>query len=165
MHCDALTLITRLHLLTRCRVAVRYARWRCPPPLHAGRGGRPRRYAEESLLLVGLVRVLWHLSYHDVHDWLASWPALALACGLPRNAHGQPWVPSPSQQWKRAARAGAPVGEALFVVVVRLALHRRLMGARDLIIDSAPILVWRRSDPDAAFGHAPAHYSRPLLRG
>jgi Transposase DDE domain len=28
-----------------------------------------------------------------------------------------------------------------------------------------PILAWRRADPDAAFGHAPAHHPRPLLRG
>jgi hypothetical protein len=40
-----------------------------------------------------------------------------------------------------------------------------LIGARDLIIDSAPILVWRRADPDAAYGHAPAQHPRPLLRG
>jgi hypothetical protein len=32
-------------------------------------------------------------------------------------------------------------------------------------VDSAPILAWRRADPDAAVGHAPAHHSRPLLRG
>jgi hypothetical protein len=43
-------------------------------------------------------------------------------------------------------------------------LHRRLIGARDLIIDSAPILAWHRADPDAAVGHAPAHHPRPLLR-
>ncbi|HEX9411958.1 MAG TPA: transposase, partial [Ktedonobacterales bacterium] len=127
--------------------------------------GRPRRYREESLLLRSLLRTLWHLSYQDLHDWVVSWPALALACGLPLDAQGTPWVPSPSQQWKRAARAGAPVAEALLVVVVRVAVRRRLVGARDLIIDSAPILAWRRADPDAAVGHAPAHHPRPLLRG
>ncbi|SRR5216110_2665578 len=37
--------------------------------------------------------------------------------------------------------------------------------ARDLIIDSAPILAWRRCDPDAASVYAPAHHPRPLLRG
>jgi hypothetical protein len=40
-----------------------------------------------------------------------------------------------------------------------------LTRGRDLIIDSAPILAWRRADPAAAFGHAPAHHPRPLLRG
>src|SRR5262245_11234373 len=108
LHLDALTLITRLRLLTLCRLAVQLAHWRCPPPLPAGPGGRPRLYREESLLLVALLRTLWHLSYQDLHDWLVSWPELALACGLPPDARGQPRVPSPSQQWKRAARAGAP---------------------------------------------------------
>ncbi|HEX9412191.1 MAG TPA: transposase [Ktedonobacterales bacterium] len=40
-----------------------------------------------------------------------------------------------------------------------------LTRGRDLIIDSAPILAWRRTDPDAAVGHAPAHHPRPLLLG
>ena len=74
-------------------------------------------------------------------------------------------VPSPSQQWKRAARAGAQLAEALLVVVVRLALRWHVAGGRDLIVDSAPILAWRRADPDAAVGHAPAHQRRPLPRG
>ncbi|HKF38001.1 MAG TPA: hypothetical protein VKB35_13990, partial [Ktedonobacteraceae bacterium] len=60
---------------------------------------------------------------------------------------------------------GAPVPEALFVVSVLTAMRRRLIGARDLIIDSAPRLSWRWADPDAAVGHAPAQHPRPLLRG
>jgi len=114
---------------------------------------------------VALLRTLWRLSYEDVHDWLRDWPALALACGLPVGKDGCPRVPSPSQQCKRGQRAGAPLPEALFVLSVLIALHRQLFGARDLIIDSAPILAWRRADPDAAIGHAPAHHPRPLLRG
>lgn len=165
LHLDALTVVTRLQLLALCRLAVRFAHWRCPSPLPAGSGGRPRLYSEESLLLVALLRTLWRLSYQDVHDWLIDWPALARACGLPLNAQGIPRVPSPSQQWKRGARAGAPVCEALLVVVVRLALRQRLLSARDLVVDSAPILAWRRADPDAAVGHAPHHHPRPLLRG
>jgi hypothetical protein len=165
LHLDALRLVCQLHLLALCRLAVQLARWRCPPPLPSGPGGRPRSYTEESLVLLALLRTLWHLSYQDLHDWLVSWPALALACGLPVDAQGRPHVPSPAQQCKRAARAGAPGGEALLVVLVRLALHRRLIGARDLIVDSAPILAWRRADPDAAVGHAPAHHPRALLRG
>ncbi len=83
LHLDALTLIASLHLLALCRRAVRLARRRCPPPLPAGPGGHPQVYAEESLLLLALLRTLWRLSYQDVHDWLVDWPALALACGLP----------------------------------------------------------------------------------
>ncbi len=165
LHIDALTLVTTLHVLALCRLAVRLAHRRCPPPLPAGKGGAPRTYREESLLLISLLRTLWRLSYQDMHDWLTSWPALALACGLPLDQQGQPRIPSPSQQCKRRHAAGAPLHESLFVLVVVQALRRRLIGARDLIIDSAPILAWRRRDPDAAFGHAPAHHPRPLLRG
>ena len=165
LHVDAVTLVTRLHLLALCRRAVQHARRQCPPPLPAGPGGAPRRYSEESLLLLALLRTLWRLSPREMTAWLQAWPALALACGLPAKADGQPWVPSPSQQWKRAAQAGAPPCEALFVLAVKEALRVRLIGARDLIIDSAPLKAWRRSDPDARYGHAPAHHPTPLLCG
>ena len=49
LHLDALTLVTRLHLLALCGVAVQMAQRRCPPPLPAGPGGAPRLYREESL--------------------------------------------------------------------------------------------------------------------
>jgi transposase len=154
-----------LHLLTLCRLAVQHAHRHSPPPLPAGPGGAPRRYSEESLLLLALLRTLWRLSPREMTAWLRAWPALALACGLPPKSDGQPWVPSPSQQWKRAAQAGAPPCEALFVLAVKEALRVRLMGARDLIVDSAPLKAWRRSDPDARYGHAPAHHPTSLLRG
>jgi hypothetical protein len=63
LHLDALTLVTRLELLTLCRLAVQLAQRQCPPPLPAGPGGAPRIYSEESLLLVALLRTLWRLSY------------------------------------------------------------------------------------------------------
>lgn len=165
LHIDALRLVTHLHLLTLCGVAVQIAHRRCPPPLPAGPGGAPRTYREESLLLLALLRTLWRLSYQEVYDWLCAWPALALACGLPLGPSGQPRVPSPSQECKRLRAAGAPQSEALFVLLVRAALWAGLTRARDLIIDSAPILAWRRTDPDAALGHAPAHHPRSLLLG
>src|SRR6266446_9748797 len=152
LHMNALTLVRILHLLALCCLAVLMAHRRCPPPLPAGPGGAPRTYSEESLLLIGLLRTLWRLSYQDMHDWLKSWPSLALACGLPLK-EGQLCIPSKSQQCKRRHAAGAPLHESLFVLAVVQALRRRLIGARDLIIDSAPILAWRHADPDAAFGH------------
>jgi hypothetical protein len=165
LHIDALKLVTTLHLLTLCRLAVRVAHHRCPPPLPAGPGGAPRTSGEESLLLIGLLRTLWRLSSQDRHDWLKSWPALALACGLPLDKRGQLRIPSPSKPGKRHHAAGAPLHESLFVLTVLHTLRSRLIGARDLIIDRVPVLAWRRRDPDAAFGHAPAHHPRPLLRG
>ncbi|HCF83754.1 MAG TPA: hypothetical protein DEV72_00940 [Ktedonobacter sp.] len=165
LHIDALTLVRTLHLLALCRLAVRLAHRRCSPPLPAGPGGVPRTYCEESLLLIALLRTLWRLSYQDMHDWLRDWPTLALACGLPLGKDGCPRIPCPSQQCKRGKSAGAPLPEALFILSVLTAIRCRLIGARDLIIDSAPILAWRRADPDAAFGHTPAQHPRPLLRG
>lgn len=165
LHLDALTLVTRLHLLEVCRVAAHLAQLQCPPPPRAGRGGAPRLYTEESLLLLALLRTLWRLSYQEVYDWLCAWPALALACGLPRGTDGEPRVPSKSQQSKRLRAAGAPASEMLFVLLVRAGLWCGLTRAHDLIIDSAPVLAWQRADPDAALGHAPAHHLHPLLRG
>ena len=133
LHIDALTLVRTLHLLTLCGLAVRLAHRRCPPPLPAGPGGAPRIYGEDSLLLIALLRTLWRLSLQDMHDWLEAWPALALACGLPLSHDGQPRIPSPSQQCKRAQAAGAPLPEALFVLSVLTALRRRLIGARDAL--------------------------------
>lgn len=165
LHLTALTVVESLHLLTLCRLAVQLAQRRCPPPLPRGPGGAPRTYTEESLLLIALLRTLWRLSYQDMHDWLVAWPALARACGLPVGAHGQVRVPSASQMCKRARRAGAPPCEMLFIVAVREALRCGLIGAKDLIIDSAPILAWRRTDPDATVGHAPAQHPKRFLQG
>src|SRR5437763_11479606 len=84
LHINALSLIKTLHLLALCRLAVQVANRRCPPPLPKGPGGAPRSYHDESLLLIAVLKTLWRLSYQDVHDWLLSWPALAVACGLPQ---------------------------------------------------------------------------------
>src|SRR5215470_11696842 len=165
LHLDALTLVIRLHLLEVCGVAVQVAQQQCPPPLPAGPGGAPRVYSAASLLLVALLRTLWRLSYQEVQDWLCAWPALALACGLPPGPDGRPRVPSKARQSKRWRAAGAPPSELLFVLLVRAGLWMGLTRGRDLILDSAPILAWRRADPDAAIGHAPAHHARPLLLG
>jgi len=106
LHRCALTLVTSLHLLDRCRLAVRLAQRRCPPPLPAGPGGAPRVYAEESLLLIVLVRILWRLSFQDMHDWLTAWPALARACGLPTRPDGTRRIPA------RASNANASTRRA-----------------------------------------------------
>ena len=59
----------------------------------------------------------------------------------------------------------APPCELLFVVAVREAIRRRVISARDLIIDSAPIKAWRNNGPDATVGHAPAQHPTRFLRG
>jgi hypothetical protein len=146
-----------LHLLRLCRLAVRLAHRRCAPPLPSlVLEGRLERTARSRCCSSRGCRTLWRLSSQDMRDWLRDWPALALACGLPLGNDGCPRIPCPSKPRKRGKSAGAPLPEALSVLTVLTALRRRLIGARDLIIDSAPILAWHRADPDAAFGHAPA---------
>src|SRR5579885_2361932 len=108
LHIDALSLVQRLHLLALCRLAVQRSQQQCPPPLPKGPGGAPRIYAQESMLLLALLRTLWRLGYQEMHDWLVAWPALALACGLPCGPDGQVRVPSPSQMCQRAAQGLAP---------------------------------------------------------
>lgn len=165
LHLHALYLVEQLHLLPLCELAVAWAHHQCTPPLPARPGGRPRISTDASILLMALLRTLWRLTYEETHHWLQSWPALAQACGFPLDAGGHPRVPSKSQQSKRLAALGAPASETLFVLLVRVALRAGLSRARDVIVESAPILAWRRTDPDAAFGHAPAHHPRPLLLG
>jgi hypothetical protein len=165
LHIDALTLVRTLHLLVFCRLAGRLAHRRCPPPLPAGPGGAPRTYSEESLLLLALLRTLWRLSYQDLHDWFEAWPALALACGLPLGHDGRPRISSLSHQCKRGQAAGAPPPEALFILSVLPALRRRLIGARDLIIDSAPSWPGIAPTPMPLIAHALTQHPWPLLRG
>jgi hypothetical protein len=47
LHLDTLALVTRLHLLALCAMAVRLAQQQCPPPPPAGPGGASRVYREE----------------------------------------------------------------------------------------------------------------------
>ena len=115
LHINALTLITALHLLALCRLTVELAHRRCPPPLPKGPGGAPRASCEESLLLIALLKTrLPALPAWDVHDWLESWPALALAYGLPQRADGTPRIPSPSQLCKRGLADRAASGFDLY---------------------------------------------------
>src|SRR5260221_497775 len=83
---------------------------------------------------------------------------------MPTLSSNQAPVPPPAYH-RAQDKAGPPACEMLFVVLVQLALQLHLIGGRDLIVDSAPILAWRRRDPDAALGHAPHHHARPLLWG
>lgn len=68
----ARTLVTTMHLLDLSRLAVSAAHRRCPPPLPKGPGGRRRTDAEESRLVIAVLRTLWRLSYADRRAWLRA---------------------------------------------------------------------------------------------
>jgi transposase len=138
-------------------VSAAATRWPGRSAPHLRRGGA---------LAAGAARhALARLSYQEVHDWSCTWPALALACGLPLGTDGQARVPCKAQQSRPLRAAGALAGEMLFCAAGTGWPLDGVSQARDLIVDSTPILAWRGADPDAAFGHAPAHHPRPLVRG
>lgn len=66
------TLVSTLHLLALCRLVVRLAHHRCPPPLPAGPCGAPRTYREESLLLI----------FHIQRPPLARWSSMVRQVAL-----------------------------------------------------------------------------------
>ena len=72
-----------------------------------------------------------------MRDWMHDWPASHSW----RFATVETWTP----RWSAWA-GGALLPDRT------TAIRRRLIVARDLIIDIAPILAWRRTDPDAAVG-------------
>jgi hypothetical protein len=103
LHISALVFVKMLQMLSVCRLAVLLVRCRCPPSLPAGTGRAPRTSREESVLLISLLRTLWPLSYQDMHDWLKSWPALALACGLPFHKEYIPTAHTSPRGWSTCA--------------------------------------------------------------
>ncbi len=169
LHLDALTLVTRLHLLAPCQLAVQLAQRQCPPPLgKLVRAVRPASIARSRSCFwrcyarCGVCRTKRRMTgCAPGRRWREP-----VGCHKGERAdRACPARPSKAQQSKRLRTAGAPESEMMFVLLVRAGLWMGLTRGRDLIIDSAPILAWRRADPDAAFGHAPAHHPRPLLRG
>jgi hypothetical protein len=79
LHLGALTLVSRLHLLALCRLAIRLAHQQCPPPLPAGPGGAPRVYSEESLVRLALLRTVWRSS-RSACGQLGRRPARCCTC-------------------------------------------------------------------------------------
>jgi hypothetical protein len=67
---DAVTLVTTLHVWPLCRIAVRLAHWRCPPPCLPDQEGPHVATVRRPLLLIALLPTPWWLSYQDVHDWV-----------------------------------------------------------------------------------------------
>src|SRR5260221_170335 len=76
LHLDALTLVTRLHLLEMCRAAVQLAHQQCPRPLRLG-------YRLHTLLCRGPgLPLLFRLTRANVHDAPFARPLLELAVRL-----------------------------------------------------------------------------------
>lgn len=151
---DAVRVLTRLGLLPLATSVVALAalsRRRLPPRVRLR--GRPRTYADASILLLALLGRLWHLSTREVCDWLGRWPALAAACGLPSGR-----VIHPAHLSRRVRRLGPYPFWLLYLALVRRAIRGGLIGGRDVALDSTLLAAWTAADPDAA-------WSFPSARG
>jgi hypothetical protein len=154
LHLTALQLVALLGLLPLAAAAVALAttsRRRLPP--RGARRGRPRTYADATILLVALLARLWQLSTREVCAWLRQWPALADACGLPQGR-----VIHPAHLSRRARALGPLPCALLFLLLVEQALRAGLIAGRDVVLDSTFLATWRRRDPGAG-------WSRPVDKG
>jgi hypothetical protein len=117
------------------------------------RRGRPPTYSDASILLVAVLGRLWQLSTREVCEWLARWPALATACGLPPGR-----VIHPAHLSRRVRQLGPYPCWLLYLALVWRAIQAGLITGRDVALDSTLLPAWTPGDPDAA-------WSYPALKG
>ena len=154
LHLTALQLVALLGLLPLAATAVGLATSsRRRLAARAARRGRPRTYADATVLLVALLARLWQLSTREVCAWLRQWPALADACGLPAGR-----VIHPAHLGRRARALGPYPCGLLFLLLVWQALQAGLVTGRDVVLDSTFLAAWSRRDPGAG-------WSRPVDEG
>ena len=123
-------------------------------PTRAGRRGRPAVYSDATILLLALLGRLWHLSTREVCDWLARWPALALACGLPPGR-----VIHPAHLSRRVRQLGPYPVWLLYLALVWRAIRGGLVTGRDVALDSTLLAAWTTHDLSAAWSY-PARKGR-----
>jgi hypothetical protein len=108
--------------------------------------GRPRTYSDATVLLLALLGRLWRLSTREVCAWLAHWPALATACGLPPGR-----VIHPAHLSRRVRQLGPYPFWLLDLALVSRAIGAGLIAGRDVALDSTLLAAWTATDPDAAW--------------
>ena len=145
LHVNAVQVIRILGLLPLAMSVVAFAafsHWRLPSPNR--KRGRPRVYADASVLLIALLARLWQLSSREVCLWLGQWPALAAACGLPDHR-----VIDPGHFTRRVKKLGAYPFWLLYLALIWRGLRTGLLTGRDVVIDSSLLAAWSKGDPDA----------------
>jgi hypothetical protein len=143
----AVHLVTGLGLLPLATSVVALAALsRRRVPARAGRCGRPRTYSDATVLLLALLGRLWQLSTREVCAWLARWPVLAAACGLPPGR-----VIHPAHLSRRVRRLGPYPFWLLYLALVGRAIRGGLIAGRDVALDSTLLAAWTPRDPDAAW--------------
>ena len=107
--------------------------------------GRPRAYADWSILLLSLLQALWHLSQEQVVTWVAEWPTLAHCCGFEHR------VISAAQYSRRLKQLGLLPYFCFFVTLVVELVSLGVIRGDDLIIDSTFLRAWSLHDTAAGW--------------
>ena len=144
---DAVQVLTRLGLLPLAASIVSLAllsRQRLPAATRSR--GRPRLYSDASILVLALLGRLWQLSTRELCLWLLRWPALAAACGLPRDR-----VIHPAHLARRVRQLGPYPFWLLYLALVWQAIRTGLIRGRDVALDSTLLAAWTPRDGDAAW--------------
>ena len=143
LNIHAVTLIRLTHADQRAQRAMQTS-YRRYPALPSG-AGRKVDYADWSVFLLSLLQALWHLSQEQVVGWVASWPALAHACGFDQT------VISASQYSRRLRRLGLFPYFVFFVSLVMELVALGVIRGDDLIIDSTFLRAWSLKDTAAGW--------------
>jgi hypothetical protein len=148
LNLNALQVIELLGLLPLCASVLAFSLLSRRLPKRRARPGRPKTYSDASVLLIALIGRLWQLSYPELCLWLADWPALASACGLPS---GQ--VIHSAHLSRRVRQLGAYPVWLLYLYLVWRAIRVGLVRGRDVVIDSTLLAAWTHLDLAAAWSY------------
>jgi hypothetical protein len=116
-----------------------------PPALPQGRGGRPRQYADRSILLMALVQIVWRKSYDQIVDYVATHPELALVLGFTQGSICK------GRYWERRAALGLLPFLFFFLGLVGQLVRLGAITGKALIIDSTLLAAWYHADPGATW--------------
>ncbi len=143
-------LLEAIHGYTLAIWALDMARPIQPPALSKGPGGRPRRYADATILLMAVVQASWRKSYRQMVDWVASDAALAQALGFPLD-EGDAHTISQGRYWERRQALGVLPFLLFFLGLVAQLVRLGVITGKELIVDSTLLNAWHHNDPGAAW--------------
>lgn len=115
------------------------------PRLQAGKGGRPARYRDSSVLLMAIVQTIWRKSYEQIVDQVASTPSLAKALGFSGRTISQ------GQYWERRQQLGWLPFLFFFMVLAAQLIRLGVITGQGLLVDATLLRAWRHADPGATW--------------